>query len=193
MIFAHGLTGWEGAVAKIGMMPDWGLGLMVAGGLWWAIWQQRWRWIGPGVVLAGLVAPFTEAPPDMIVGEKHVAFYAGQERYWLQGKQGFVPYIWFRETGSAGLFWPNAPAMGADGQRLACDPQACVYETSGGRIVTIADPAAASECLRADLGIARLPARGCLRWPRYGETLVVRLRNGNASVESSWGGNWPWN
>ena len=31
---ADRLTGWEGAVANAGIMPEWGIGLMVLGGLW---------------------------------------------------------------------------------------------------------------------------------------------------------------
>lgn len=189
---AEGLTGWDGAVAKVGVMPDWGLGLMVFGGLWWALWQERWRWAGPVIALIGLAAPLTASPPDMIIGEKHLAFSAGGARYWLQGKDGFVPHIWFRETGSSGLPWPDGVAAGSDGRTLACDAQACIYATPAGRLSVVMDPAAGRECGQAAFAVSRWPARGCARWPRHGESLAVWLRGGVAHVESSWAGKRPW-
>lgn len=190
---AETLTAWDGAVAKVGLVPEWGIALMAIGGLWWAIWQERWRWAGLAVALVGLIAPFVAAPPDMIVAEKHLALYAGDGRYWLQGKQGFVPYIWFRETGTTALPWPEFEGIGESGRSLFCDDQACLYTTPEGSLAAVMDPAAGAECRQAAFAIARWPMRGCTRWPRYGETLVIKLEDGKASVESSWGGERPWN
>lgn len=190
---ADRLTGWDGAVAKVGIMPEWGIALMAFGGLWWAIWQERWRWIGIPVVLAGLIAPFTANPPDMLVAEKHLAFSAGNGRYWIQGQPGFVSGIWLRETGTDPLPWPIHQAQGLDGRHLSCDAQACRYSSSDGRLTTVLDPAAGAECSHAAFGVSKVPIRGCERWPRYGETLLIDLKAGKARVQSSWGGERPWN
>ena len=196
-IFAvgEGLTGWDGAVAKVGPIPEWGVALMALGGLWWAIWQERWRWAGFAVAAVGLIAPLTVTLPDMIIGERHVAFFDGAGRYWLQGNKGFVPYIWSRETGAAVTPLPKSGgAVSAGGRRLTCDELACRFDLPGGRLYAINDPAAESACSDAVFAVARKPSSyDCTRWPRYGETWLVWLEQGSVRVESSWPDGRPWN
>jgi competence protein ComEC len=196
-IFAVGerLTGWPGAVAKVGPMPEWGIGLMVMGGLWWAIWQERWRWAGLVAGAFGLIAPFTVTLPDMIIGERHVAFFDGGEGYWLQGRKGFVPYIWSRETGAAMRPLPESGSVSdANGRRLSCDKRACLLDMPGGRLAAVTDPEAEAECLSAVFAVAHKPVSwDCTRWPRYGETWLVWLEDGKPRIESSWPDGRPWN
>ncbi len=196
-IFAvgEGLTGWDGAVAKVGPIPEWGVGLMVLGGLWWAIWQEPWRWAGFVAGALGLIAPFTVTLPDMIIGERHLAFYDGEDRYWLKGSEGFVPYIWSRETGASTQILPEGGSVSsANSRRLVCDDLACRFDMPGGRLVAVADPAAEAECADAAFAVARKPeSYDCTRWPRYGETLLVWLEEGSVRLESSWPDGRPWN
>jgi len=190
---AHGLTGWEGAVAKIGVTPKWGIAFIAAGGLWWAIWQQPWRWAGAAVAVIGLAAPLTGKPPDLILGSKHAAVSTQEGTYWLNGRRGFVPDIWMRETGGKAVAWPAYRAEGAESVRLSCDAQACLYDTPTGRIALVEDPAAAYECRNAVVGFSRWPAPGCVDLPIYGEVQVVRLTAEGVRIESNWSGERPWN
>ncbi len=52
-----------GAVVHIPAISDWAFGLMVAGGIWLALWRTRWRALGLGVAACGLaLAPDARAP-----------------------------------------------------------------------------------------------------------------------------------
>jgi competence protein ComEC len=189
---ADALTGWTGAVLQIGVVPEWGIALTVLGGLWWAIWQQGWRWAGAAAAAVGLAAPLFGAPPDLLVADRQLAVYAGDGQYWLRDRPDFVAGIWMRETGGRPQRWPAGPATGVDGRRLDCDAQACRLIAPGGRAALVFDPAASADCRDVAFAISRWPGGGCSRWPRRGETLAVWLRDGAADIASSRGGGRPW-
>lgn len=64
---AHAASSAPGAVAALPAMPGGAFALMVAGGLWMALWRSRARWAG-GVPLAiGAVWALLTPPPDLLV------------------------------------------------------------------------------------------------------------------------------
>ena len=60
------VAGLPDAGYKVLSMPFWGLMLIVAGGLWLCIWQQKWRRWGVVPLIAGLLSIFTAQKPDML-------------------------------------------------------------------------------------------------------------------------------
>jgi competence protein ComEC len=72
---AHAVADAPGAVANLPTMPRGAFGLMVAGGLWLALWRTRWRRLGLVPVVAGAVWALATPAPDLIVtGDgKHLA------------------------------------------------------------------------------------------------------------------------
>jgi competence protein ComEC len=188
----HFLTGWDGALARVGIVPYWGIGVFTAGSLWWAIWHQRWRWAGAAVGAVGLIAPWTVSPPDLIAGEDHVALSDRDGRYWLWGRPGFVTDIWMRELATDAIPLTGEPlATGAE-VTLACDAQACLYTTPDGVVAIVFDPAAQYECGAASVSYSRMPLATCGRWPKYDAVAIVTLDDGVVLKEDNAGGSRPW-
>lgn len=65
---ARTVQSWPGGEGLIGRLHPWTLPLAVAGMLWLALWQARWRLLGLAPIAAAiLIAPFAGAP-DVLVG-----------------------------------------------------------------------------------------------------------------------------
>ncbi|NOT38964.1 MAG: DUF4131 domain-containing protein, partial [Alphaproteobacteria bacterium] len=67
LVVAHWVASWPGATQSVGAWPIESLALVVAGGLWIAIWQASWRWLGALPILAGLIAAFWSSQPDLLI------------------------------------------------------------------------------------------------------------------------------
>ena len=48
-------------------MPAGAYGLIIAGGLWMALWRSRARWWGAWAMLAGWVMTLASPPPDLLI------------------------------------------------------------------------------------------------------------------------------
>ena len=184
---AYRLGNAEGAVGRIGVVPLWVVGCAVAGGLWWAIWQQRWRWCGMPVILVGLLAPLAVRQPDMIVARDLLAVSDRDGRYWIRGRGGFVRDQWLNETGADALLWPAGVVTSSGGVRFGCDGQACIWVTADGRVALVEDPAASADCAQADYGISRFKVTGCDWWAGFDETVLVSLEGAAVTrISSKW-------
>jgi len=64
---AHHVAAAPGATAALPVIPDGAFGLMVAGGLWLALWRTRVRRLGLVPLLAGAIWALATVPPDMLV------------------------------------------------------------------------------------------------------------------------------
>lgn len=182
---AHTMGNTEGAVGRVGPVPLWGIGAAVLGGLWWAIWQQRWRWWGVPLVLIGLAAPLTARTPDAIVARDLLAVSDRQGGYWMMGRGGFVRDRWLGEAAGHELPWPEGTAEGAPGVSLACDPLGCRLSTPDGSLALVEDPDAAGDCRTASYGIGRFKLPGCDWWAGWDETVLLYLRDGAVERVSS--------
>ena len=65
---AERVAALPGAVLRIPAMPTAAFLLMIAGGLWLALWQTRWRLAGAALIAAGLALAPTLRLPDLLVG-----------------------------------------------------------------------------------------------------------------------------
>ncbi|BBB08848.1 ComEC/Rec2 family competence protein [Sphingopyxis sp. EG6] len=72
---AHWVASAPGAVATLPVFPPWGFAITVFGGLWFLLWQTRWRRAGLIPVAIGMAALLAQPRPDLLVtGDgKHIA------------------------------------------------------------------------------------------------------------------------
>ena len=134
---AHHVAGLEGAVASIPAMPRGAFVLMVAGGLWLALWQGRVRMFGLAPFVAGALWTATTAPPDILV--------TGDGRNVVIIDERGTPAI-LRERSGDYVRGMVSEAAGFDGEPLAlreqpfarCSEAACVAAVErGGRRWTL--------------------------------------------------------
>jgi len=136
------------------------------GGLWLAIWQRRWRWIGVPAMLAGLLTLLLVRPPDLLIAGdgKTMAVRAADGGLYISAPdaRGYVADTWWKRDGAAGFKpWPWRGA-GADG-RLRCDALGCAFAIGALRVALVREPAALIEdCAGAALVVApALTRTGC--------------------------------
>ncbi|MCJ8190078.1 ComEC/Rec2 family competence protein [Sphingomicrobium aestuariivivum] len=72
---AHGVATSPGAVAMVPSMPAAAFALCISGFLWLCLWQQRWRWLGLPLWLAGIgMAMAAPRPALLVTGDgRHLA------------------------------------------------------------------------------------------------------------------------
>ena len=124
---------WPGAVSHVKAFPLWGLALVSLGGLWLAIWRQRWRVLGVPLALAGMVAFAFTGSPDVLVDRtgKLAAVKTADGGYvvsTLRAKR-FDSGVWLRRAGltEAAGRWPLSGQKGAGvHEGLRCDTLGCI-------------------------------------------------------------------
>lgn len=104
----------DGAARQVVPLADWGLYLVVGGGLWLILRASLWRFLGLPVILAGLILPpLWQRPPHIMLAESgRLAALAPQSgsgvgeeagELWLSapGREKFAAMIWARQSGLA--------------------------------------------------------------------------------------------
>lgn len=163
---AHWVASWPGSTQAIAAWPIAGLILVVTGGLWIAIWQSTWRWLGCAPIVLGLLIPLTSTLPDVIVANDagNVAVRdAGGRLHLLSSRRGrFDAEMWLRRDGDAREI---AEVKRADEGGFVCDGQGCIAQIRGrkDKLLLIAQTAEAmiEDCARAAIVITT--ARGWTR------------------------------
>ena len=150
---AFKVAGLPGAVALIPEMPSLAFGLMVAGGLWLALWSGRWRLGGLVAVLAGVAVIPLRTPPDVLVSGSGalVAVRGPDNRYAAvdTGRSGFELGRWLEADADQ-----RPAAEVGPGRVIHCDTIGCVARTRGATIAISRHPAGlADDCRRAALVI----------------------------------------
>lgn len=162
---ARTVSSWPGAVVPTTVMPGAGLLIFAMGGLWLAIWQRRWRWLGAPVMAAGLLTLLLVRAPDLLIAGdgRTVAARAADGALYIStpDARGYVADTWWKRDGAAGFKpFPHSGAT-ADG-RLRCDPLGCTYTAGTARVALVRDPAALAEDCSAALVVApALTRTGC--------------------------------
>jgi competence protein ComEC len=157
---ARTVAAWPGAVVPTTVMPAWGLLAFALGGLWLAIWQRRWRWLGVPAMALSLVSMLLVRAPDLLISGdgRSIAFRAADGGFHVASPdaRGFVADTWWKRDGGAGFTpFPRA-GPSADG-RLRCDALGCVYRQAPqpATIALVRDPAALVEdCAASALIVA---------------------------------------
>jgi competence protein ComEC len=170
---AHWVASWPGATQAVAAWPMLGFLLIVAGGLWVAIWLEPWRWFGLAPVLVGIAfLPFSGLPDVLIAADgDNVAVRDAEGRlHLLSSRRGrFDAEIWLRRDGDPREI--SEVAKDQDGG-FACDAAGCIAAIRGraSLLVVRGAEALAEDC--AKVAIVVDLARGW-RPPCHGPQLVV--------------------
>jgi competence protein ComEC len=172
---AHWVASWPGATQAVAAWPTASFLLIVAGGLWTAIWLAPWRWLGFVAVTAGVaILPFAALPDVLIAGDgDNVAVRDGEGRlHLLSPRRGrFDAEIWLRRDGDAREV-KAAAEENAGG--FVCDGVGCLARIRGrtDRLLVVAhsQEALVEDCAAASVVVGL--ARGW-RPPCAGPALIV--------------------
>ena len=174
-----------GSVAPLPAMPGGAYGLMVAGGLWIALWRTTWRRLGVIPLTIGAVWALTTPAPDLLVtGDgRHLAIRtATGDLALLRDRTGDYTADMLAENGGI----DGLPILLSEHSAARCNRDLCLMTRSvGGRtwrvlatrsayLVPVAEFIAA--CRSADIVVSerRLP-RGCApRWLRLDQPTLER-------------------
>jgi competence protein ComEC len=124
---AHSVGGASGAVATLAAMPGWAFGLMVAGGLWLALWVGRVRLAGMVPLAIGAAGALAAPSPDLLItGDgKHLAIVAsdGTPQILRDRTGDFMRQVFAESSGFDG-----EPELLDEAPFAACSHDACVAE-----------------------------------------------------------------
>jgi competence protein ComEC len=198
-----------GAVVRLPAMPPLAFALIIAGGLWLALWRSGLRWWGAAPVLLGAGIALLAPVPDVLVSNdgRHVA---------LRLEDGRLAYLRPRAGGFLRDMWGDAVAGEGDleASRLpgvSCSADACVARVeSGGRVFRLLmtrsrdyidradfEPA----CAAADIVVSdrRLPDWCRPRWLKLDRVALERsgavtiaLADGRMVAANTGAGDHPW-
>jgi len=166
---AHAVASLPGAVLLVRSAPGWGLPLFAVGLLWLCLWRQRWRWWGIPVLIAALLTPMMERPPDVLADESADLFAVrgadGSLGLSTTSRNRFTAEAWLRRMGQDHAWgWRSDEALS---QGMACDGLGCIIHLDGLEVAMVGDPRAyAEDCLSADLLVSAEPLGDACPHPR---------------------------
>lgn len=181
---AHSVAAMPGAVAALPVVPDAAFGLIVAGGIWIALWRTGARWLGLAPVLIGAIwALSTHAPDILVTGDgRHLAVRTDGGYALLRPRAG--DYVRDMLAESAGFEGELADLDAARGAR--CSRDACTIELIRGtkrwrllatRSTYFVDPAQLrAACRDADIVVSErwLPDWCAPRWIKADRALLAK-------------------
>ncbi|MFM9942113.1 MAG: ComEC/Rec2 family competence protein [Hyphomicrobiaceae bacterium] len=207
---AYAVAGLPGAVTRIPAIPALAFGLIVAGGLWLALWRQRPRWLGLIPMLAGLALAPMRTAPDLIAGrDGAVIAWRGEDRRLVaigDRQAQFDLTRWLEHDGDDRR---AQDILAVRPRGLACDWSGCTALIKGRRVAMAWHPAAlADDCRSADILITGLALPETMRCERGAARPTIDVtalaRNGahvlhidrggqiTTSTVADWRGVRPW-
>jgi len=183
---AHWTAGLPSAALDLPSMPDWGLLLIAAGGLWLALWRTSWRRWGVVPMLIGIASLTAAEPPDLLLaGDGGLIAVRSGPGYLLSSDRAdrLVAESWLRTAG--GLPSGLLPAAGETVEQgaIRCDSDACIIARDGRRIALVRETRALDEeCRSSDLVLSLVRApRACRSRTRLIDLVDLR-RNGATAL-----------
>ncbi|GAB5503181.1 MAG: ComEC/Rec2 family competence protein [Pyruvatibacter sp.] len=123
---ADTVASWPGAITAVPAMPDVSLALLIAGGLWVALWATSLRWIGMLGPILGIALAMTSPYPDVLVDRdaELVAVRDVDERLALSASRraGFSAETWLRRDADL-----RSQKMAA-ASLFVCDADGCISQ-----------------------------------------------------------------
>ncbi|HWE17318.1 MAG TPA: ComEC/Rec2 family competence protein [Hyphomicrobiaceae bacterium] len=148
---AHTVSGLPGAVGRVPAIPTLAFALIVAGGLWCALWGMRWRLLGVVPIAAGLMLAPTGQRPDVLIGR-------GASLVAIRGPDGRLSAVAGRGSAYELARWlehdgdGRPPTEAGKASAFRCDQQGCIAHVRGLRLAVSKSPAA----LRDDCTISAI-------------------------------------
>lgn len=173
-----------GAVASLPAMPGGAFALVIAGGLWAALWRTRWRWLGVVPFAAGVVWALVTPTPDLLVtGDgRHLALRTAAGVALLRDRAGEYTMDTLAENGGV----DGDPVFLVDQPEARCTRDLCLVDREAGgrrwRIVATRSsyrvPVAEliTTCRSADIVVSErpLPRRCRPSWLHLDRDALVR-------------------
>jgi competence protein ComEC len=166
---AHWTSSLPGAASVLPAWPAAALLLVVLGGLWIALWQKQWRWLGIVPIALGIVVALFARPPDLLVGRDGltvaVRLREGRLGFVREPNDEFAAEAWLKRDGDERLP-ADAIARGHDG--VKCDGWGCVTRMTNGTLIVVSfrSEALAEDCTRAQILVSAVPAQSACPGPR---------------------------
>ena len=143
-------------------IPTLAFALIVAGGLWCALWGTRWRLLGIVPIALGLMLAPTGQRPDVLIGR-------GASLVAVRGPDGKLSALAGRGSSYELARWlehdgdGRAPAEAAKARAFRCDKQGCTAQVKGLRLAVASTAAALrDDCALAAILVLKFPRpRGC--------------------------------
>ncbi len=154
---ASTVSGWEGAVVAVPVIPQGAIIVVVAGLFWLMLWRGTWRWYGLIVITAGCAMTANTTQPDILVEEKgrNIGFRNQDGLFAIASarRAKFVAGKWLLRDGDPGTLKQAAARHG-----LLCDPLGCSgLPVNGLQVAYVLNPAILDEeCRRANVIISTL-------------------------------------
>jgi competence protein ComEC len=141
---------------------------MAFGGLWLVIWRGRWRLLGLGPLLLGLVLALSPDLPDILIsGDGRLAALRLEEDDLALSSRRIARFereAWMRRLGSdRSLPWP-ASGSGLS-NRMRCDGLGCLYRDRAHAVAFILDGRALEEDCRVATVLISLEPLGPVACP----------------------------
>lgn len=133
MMIASIVAHWPGASILLSQMSLFTETLIIVGGLWLCLWQQKWRWLGMVPIIIAILFLPTLRKPDVFVSlspplvgvmdhESNTLLLSGFR------SKGFVNDLWRQHSGV------KVSALMRDSDLFECSYNVCRGETSNGLI-----------------------------------------------------------
>jgi competence protein ComEC len=183
LAIAHSVAAAPGSSLALPSMPSAAFALMVAGGLWLALWRTRWRRLGLLPLAIGAAWAWLTPPPDILVtGDgRHMAVRIGGGLALLRDRSGDYTRDMLAENGGVETALLLTEQTGARCTRDAC---AVDLETHGQRWRVLATRSSyrldraelTAACARADVVVSerRLPGACRPRWLKLDASILRR-------------------
>jgi competence protein ComEC len=162
---AHWVAALPGAASMAVVWPEYALVIVVAGGLWIALWRRPWRWLGLVPVGLGVIAALLASRPDILIASDArtvaVRLADGSLGFLRDPADDYTAQIWLQRDGDA-----RAPekAIAGESQDVRCDELGCIATLASGQSVAAVShiEALAEDCAPADILVSPVPVgRNC--------------------------------
>ncbi len=172
---ANWVAGLPGAVVAVAQAPDAVLLLIVGGGLWLCLWEQRWRLAGLAPIMVGLIVWMTGASlrADILVeGQGRLIAVRNSDGALVLNSSTAARHASEEWSKQEGLMQRLVTAR--DDPMAACDALGCMFTERGGETVAFVRDAnaLAEDCARAGILIASIAVKQC-----QGPRLVIDARD----------------
>ena len=185
LAIARWVASLPGAGSVVPVWPQACLIAVMGGGLWVALWRQKWRWLGLAPIALGILFSLLAEPPDLVVArDGRTVGVRGQDgRLVLIGKvaDDFAAENWLRRMGDGRT---PGEAVGTPAQGVRCDGLGCIATGRDGKLLAVSARAEglAEDCARAQIVVSAVAARRLCHGPELVIDRIDVARTGGYAV-----------